>query len=107
MRHLWIWGPVVAYVALIFYLSGLSDIRWSAPYPDHLLHAAEFFGLAILVARALNGGLQQPIPPRTMLLAFLYRYADLGDVLSDAVGAAIGLVGLHFMQRMMLRRHVT
>jgi VanZ family protein len=124
IRHLWIWGPVVAYVALIFYLSGLSDIRWSAPYPDHLLHAAEFFGLAILVARALNGGLQQPIPPRTMLLAFLFcvlyavsdeihqmfvphRYADLGDVLSDAVGAAIGLVGLHFMQRMMLRRHVT
>jgi VanZ family protein len=123
LRHLWNWGPVVAYVALIFYLSGLSDISWSAPYPDHLLHAAEFFGLAILVARALNRGLQRLIPARTMLLAFLCcvlyavsdeihqmfvpnRYADVSDVLSDAVGAAVGLVGLHFMQRLVLRRYV-
>ena len=82
---------------------------------------AEYFGLALLVARALNGGLQRTIPPRTMLLAFLFcalyamsdeihqmfvpnRYADYTDVLSDVGGAAIGLVGLHFMQRMVLRR---
>jgi VanZ family protein len=122
LKRLWFWGPVIAYVALIFFLSGMSDISWSAPYPDYVLHAAEYIGLAILVVRALNGGLQRAIPPRTMLLAFLFcalyaisdeihqmfvpnRYADYIDVLSDVGGAAIGLVGLHFMQRMVLRRN--
>ncbi len=121
MKRLWFWGPVIAYVALIFFVSGVSDISWSAAYPDYILHAAEYLGLAVLVARALNGGLQRPIPPRTMLFAFLLcalyalsdeihqmfvpnRYADYTDVLSDVGGATIGLVGLHFMQRMVLRR---
>jgi VanZ family protein len=121
VRSLWIWGPVIAYGFLIFYLSGLSDVGWTASYPDHVLHAAEYFGLAILMARALNGGLQRPLPRRTLLLAFLFcalyaisdeihqmfvpaRYADLTDVLSDLTGAAIGLVGVHFAQRMVLRR---
>ena len=74
------------------------------------------------MARALSGGLHRPIPQRTMPLAFLFcilygvsdeihqmfvphRYADLTDVLSDAAGAAIGLVALHFMQRKALRRN--
>ena len=122
MRRFWFWGPVIAYVALIFYFSSLSDISVVSPYPDHLLHAAEYFGLAILVARALNGGLQRPISSRAMLLSFLFcvvyavsdeihqmfvpnRYADLTDVLSDVVGAVLGLAGLLVMQRMMLRRN--
>ncbi len=63
MKRLWFWGPVIAYVALIFFLSGMSDTSWSATYPDYILHAAEYIGLAILVVRALNGGLQRAIPP--------------------------------------------
>lgn len=122
MSRLSFWGPVVAYVAFIFYLSSLSDISLTAPYPDHVLHAAEFFGLAILVARALNGGLRRPMTSRALLLAFLLcalyavsdeihqmfvpnRYSELTDVLSDLVGAALGLAGLVLMQRMVLRGH--
>lgn len=123
MRRLSLWGPVAAYVALIFYLSGLSDLRLAALYPDHLLHAAEFFGLAILVARALNRGLLRPMTSRSLFLAFvlcaLYavsdeihqmyvpnRFSELSDVLSDLAGAALGLVGLLLMQRTVLRRHL-
>jgi VanZ family protein len=121
VKRLWIWAPVFIYVVLIFYISSLSDVSWSSSYPDQLLHAAEFLGLAILVARALNGGLLRPIQPRILLLAFLLcvlyaisdeihqmfvpnRYADYADVLSDAVGAAIGLFAIHLTQRVVLRR---
>jgi len=121
-RQIWFWGPVIAYLALIFYFSSLSDISLVAPYPDHLLHGAEYFGLAILVARALNGGLQRPVAPRALLLTILFcglyavsdeihqmfvpdRYADVNDVLSDVIGAALGLAGLLLMQRMLLRRN--
>lgn len=100
------WLPVVAWMALIFFLSSLPGLRIA---PDSLLdfvlrkagHMFMFGVLAVLIARAWTG-------PRTALVAFLLavgyagtdewhqsfvmlRQADLADVGFDAAGAVIGL----------------
>jgi VanZ family protein len=120
LHRLWIWGPVVAYVIFIFYLSGLSQIPWGEVAPDYLSHALEYCGLAVLVARALNDGLSRAVPTRTLLLAFALcvayaatdefhqmfvpnRFADITDVLSDAAGASVGLLAVHFGLRLLVR----
>ena len=124
LRTTWIWGPLVAYGFLIFYLSGLSQVPWTASYPDYVAHSIEYMGLAVLTARAFNNGLLRPFSGRTLALAFLLclgyaisdeihqmfvpnRFADVTDVLSDAAGAAAGLLGLRFGRRLLLRRGVT
>jgi VanZ family protein len=111
LHRLWLWGPVAAYVFIIFYLSSLSQIPWAGGFPDYVEHGAEYFGLALLVVRAVNDGLRRPVPPRRLLISFLLcvacavadeiwqrftpdRYSDYVDVLSDAAGAALGLAAL-------------
>jgi VanZ family protein len=124
LKTVWIWGPVLGYIALIYYLSSLSRFPWSPPYPDYVLHAAEYLVLAVLTARAFNGGLLRPVPPHILGLTFalcvlyaisdeihqlyvLDRYGDVMDVVADAAGAAIGLAGIHLAQRMTLRNGTT
>lgn len=121
LHRLWIWAPVLVYVALIFYVSSLSNVPWGGLAPDFISHAIEYFGLAILVARGLNDGLSTPVPVRRLLLTFgicvayavtdefhqmfvPHRYADVLDVLSDAVGAALALGALHVAQSVLARR---
>ena len=120
LHHLWIWGPVLVYVAVIFYLSSLSHLPWGDIAPDYINHAIEYFGLSLLMARALNDGLARPVPPRRLLitlsLCIAYaitdevhqifvpdRYADVRDVLSDAAGAGVGL-GLVYLAHSVLPR---
>ena len=120
LRALWIWGPLVAYCALIFYLSSLPSVPWAANYPDYVEHALEYLGLSIVTARALNGGLQTPLSSRILAVAFVLclgyaildevhqyfvpnRFADVTDVLSDAVGAGVGLAGLRVGSRFLVR----
>jgi len=115
-RRLWLWAPPVAYLGLIFYLSNRPQPTWAGPYPDYLLHAAEYCVLAVLIARALNQGLLRRLTEGRLALSWalcvLYaasdevhqyfvpgRSADYRDVLSDAAGAALGLVGLQVLQR--------
>ena len=98
--------PVVAYMAAIFYSSSLSQ----PPIPggsDKPLHALAYFGLAVLVARAVAGGL----PPRLTIRAAAAvvaigcgygitdevhqmfvggRTADWRDLVADAVGVLAG-----------------
>jgi VanZ family protein len=116
LRGLWIWGPVAAYVFIIFYLSSQSQIPWASPYPDYVGHTLEYAGLAVLVARALNDGLLRPVPPRRLGLSLLLcsscgaadelyqrltpdRFSDVLDLLSDAGGAALALAALWLLQR--------
>jgi VanZ family protein len=124
LRAIWIWGPLVAYCILIFYLSGLSQVPWTTSYPDYIAHSIEYMGLAVLTARAFNNGLVRPFSGRTLALAFLLclgyaisdeihqkfvpdRFAYVTDVLSDAAGAGAGLLGLRLGRRLLVRGGVT
>ena len=120
LRKAWIWGPLLAYLALIYYFSSLSRIAWAEAYPDYVEHAAEYFGLALLTARAFNNGVLRRIPPGVLILAFFAcvayaisdelhqmfvpdRFADYRDVLSDACGAGIALLLTHYGARLWAR----
>src|SRR5687768_12597782 len=108
-RALGLWIPVVAYMAGIFYVSSLSNL--SLPEPVAVSgHSAAYLGLAVLLVRALAGGLPRRIgvriAVRAMLIAVAYgisdevhqsyvpgRVADAYDVVTDAIGAFAGTIG--------------
>ena len=75
-----LWSPVVAYGALVFYLSSLSGVADLSLGPDYLSHTAEYVGLTLLIIRALNEDLVRPIPRGVHLsalgLSVLYAISD-------------------------------
>ena len=108
-RQAWLWGPVLAYMAGIFYLSAQSYPPVPGGIPDWILHGVEYFGFAALVFRAVSGGLPAAVTrarvATTMAIVTTYaisdevhqlfvpfRTADVRDVRSDIVGASIALV---------------
>src|SRR6186997_1146002 len=42
VRRAWLWGPVLAYMALIFYLSAQSNPPVPGGIPDWVLHEVEY-----------------------------------------------------------------
>ena len=116
-----LWVPVAAYMGLIYFLSSRSSLRVARMVPDGILHGAEFFLLAVLVARAVSGGLLGPIPPRCYLWAFVLsaHYAVLDelhqlvvpgrvssalDLLADMVGIDLALAAVFLLQRALSSR---
>ena len=121
LRRAWVWGPVAAYLGLIFHLSAQSSVGWATPYPDVFLHAAEYSVLGVLLARGLNDGLARALPDRRLVLTWFLcviyavsdeyhqafvpgRSSDWRDVLSDAAGTAAGLALLSLAQDHLLPR---
>ena len=109
VRWTLLWGPVVAYMAGIFYLSAQSNPPVPGPIPDWVLHGVEYCGLGIVVFRAVAGGLGAPLTASSVTTTLLitltyaisdevhqmfvpYRTADIRDVLADAAGASLALV---------------
>lgn len=104
------WGPLVAYMAAIFYVSDQS----APPTPgvaisDKVAHAIAYFGFGILAFRAVAGGLGAQVTAKramaTMIIAVAYavtdevhqlfvpaRNADHVDVLADTAGASLALI---------------
>lgn len=120
LRRLVVWGPLAAYLALIYFLSSRSSTPWATPYPDKLLHALEYGVLAALTARALNGTVRRPIPAGLLVFAWslvlVYavtdeihqafvpnRVSDWRDVVADALGAAVVLALLWLAGRLLFR----
>lgn len=56
MRGLRLWGPVVAWMGVLFYASAQSDTGAFGRVPDWITHGAAYFLLGALVARAVAGG---------------------------------------------------
>jgi VanZ family protein len=115
-----LWAPVLAYMALIFWVSsmpqppdlpvGLSELS------DKALHAIVYAGLAALMVRALAGGWLRRLTISASLIAValttaygvtdeLHQYfvpprqMDPRDLLADALGASAASLVLHLLAR--------
>ena len=107
MRALALWGPVAAYMAVIFMLSAQPQ----PPLPPQISatqgHSLGYMGLAVTVGRALAGGLAAGISFPTAVAAWAIasgygatdewhqsfvpgRSADVRDWIADATGALLG-----------------
>jgi VanZ family protein len=105
------WGPVVAYMALIFYASSQPSVPPVVGLlGDKVVHAAAYAVLAGLAVRALTDRFRLPVSVGAALLAAAIaavygasdefhqsfvptREMDAFDLLADSVGAAIAAVG--------------
>jgi VanZ family protein len=107
LRRLWLWGPVIAQMAIIFVFSSIPDIgELPGGTPDWFGHAAGYAILGGLLLRALAGGRRTGVTSRVVLaatvLATLYGATDewhqsfvsgrtpaSGDLAVDAFGSAV------------------
>lgn len=105
VRRLWLWGPVVLYMAVIFYESSMTSAPLPGGMSDKVAHAGGYAVLGGLLARATAGGFPRPMHWRSMWISLAIavsyaasdelhqrfvpgRTADLGDLAADAAGAA-------------------
>ncbi|MGH9461520.1 MAG: VanZ family protein [Vicinamibacteria bacterium] len=104
------WGPLVAYMWLIFYLSSSSRPTLLDYAPDYALHFVGYFIMGVLSVRAFARGLALPVGGRptlyALVLAMAYalsdewhqafvprRTASLEDLAADFLGI-VGVVAL-------------
>ncbi len=102
-----LWGPPVGWACAIFFVSSAASPAVQPPAPDWVLHAVAYGLLAVLVCRALAGGLARPLEPRWVILGVLItplfgasdelhqmfvpgRMSEMRDLAADAAGAVIG-----------------
>ena len=107
-RRISLWGPVVVYMAVIFYVSSLHQAPLPPGLSDKSAHSLGYLGLGFVVARAVGRGLPPRLAARDLLIgltiAVVYaasdefhqrfvpgRSADLADLYADAVGSAVAL----------------
>jgi VanZ family protein len=101
------WAPVLAWMAVVFGFSSISDLGPAGRVPDWISHPIEYGVGAVLVCRALEGERRRPLTLSTALAATLFataygvtdeyhqsfvpgRTADPADVAKDLAGAAAG-----------------
>ena len=102
-----LWGPFLGALAVIFWLSSLSDVPGAHYFWDKLLHTVGYAGLGVLALRAFHGGFERPRLATTVyagMAVILWgisdefhqsfvpgRDATAWDVVADAVGFAIAV----------------
>lgn len=111
-----LWAPVLAYILLIFTLSGMSHPPVPADVSGDLLHYPEYAVLGFLLGRALQGG-KRSVPGLFVLsLAFVLsvlfgasdefhqafvpeRVPDVMDWARDCAGTAAGVAAWWLWRR--------
>ena len=112
IRRIGVWGPVVAYMAVIFYESSQPVLPSVVDgFNDKVLHIGGYSVLGALLVRALTDGFRRPITWRAGVLAIVLttayglsdevhqafvppREMDPWDLLADATGATLAVVAL-------------
>ncbi len=113
------WGPVVAYMALIFYESSQPALPSFVPdsVSDKLLHIGGYAILGALLVRALSDGFRRPLTAALAVLAVALttgygvsdeihqsfvppREMDALDVVADAVGGTLAAAPLYIWFRL-------
>jgi VanZ family protein len=106
-----LWLPVVVYMAAIFYASSIPDPPVPSAVPDVDLHAAAYFGLMLLVVRAVSGATWARVTIGAIAIAWcitvaygatdewhqMYvpnRHSEFRDLQADAIGAFIAGIAL-------------
>lgn len=101
------WLPIPVYVGIVLAVSALFVPRAPFSVNDKLIHAFEFAGLGVLVARALIAQFPQSRPLGHAFTAALFclgcgaldewvqsyqplRNSDFHDLMADAIGGLLG-----------------
>jgi len=107
LNFVWLWGPVILQMAIIFGASALTEPSLPGGVSDKSGHFTGYLILAALLVRALARGRMEGITWRAILLGVLGatvygvsdeihqrlvpgRSPDLADILADGLGAAAG-----------------
>ena len=110
-HRFWLWLPVVIYMAGIFTASSVSDPPMPTQVPDVSLHSVAYFGLTLLLIRALAANRWSGVTALTLAVAWVIaaaygvtdewhqsfvpnRQADLRDVAANAIGALAATVAV-------------
>jgi VanZ family protein len=105
-----LWGPVIAYMVLIFLESSMSNPPLPSNVSDKSAHMSGYLLMGVLAVRAVHGGLPARVTLRGAIIAMLVtigygafdelhqyfvpgRSADVFDLLADTSGGLIGLIG--------------
>jgi VanZ family protein len=117
LRFISLWGPVAAFMVVVFSLAGSSGLPDVEESWHPLIHAVAYLVFGILCLRATHGGLARLRPgPTVAALALAAGYAALdewhqtvlpgreasvADWIADVAGIAVacGAVGLMFRHR--------
>jgi VanZ family protein len=117
LRRIGLWGPVVAFMVLVYALSGTEAPAVVTRVGDKVVHTAAYAVFGLLCLRATHGGLGRLRPVPTLLalaLAVTYgaldewhqlsvpgRYSSVADWVADTIGAGLAClgVGLWFARR--------
>lgn len=109
LTRLWLWGPVVLQMGVIFSASSVPDLRGlPGGVPDWFGHGVGYALLGALALRAFAGGRWAGVTARAVvgaaLVSVLYgvtdelhqtrvsgRTADVRDVAADAAGASLAV----------------
>lgn len=128
LRWLWLWGPIVAHMAVIYGASSVPNLTaLPGGISDKAAHVAAYAVLAALALRGFAGGRWTGVnfrsATRALILAAGYgvldelhqrlvpgRHAAVDDWVADAIGAAsavaLGLVAARVAGRLPRRRDV-